>query len=194
MSPRTATVARQTRETDIELTLNLDGSGAVDVQTGLGFWDHMLTALAFHAGWDLRLTCGGDLAVDDHHSVEDCALALGQALREAVGDGAVLRYGEARVPMDEALAEVAVDWSGRPFAVVELGLVRETIGAVATENLEHALTSLALAGAFTLHVAVPRGGNDHHRAEAAFKAVGRSLRAALTPVSGAIRSTKGEVA
>lgn len=193
MSERGADLSRETRETRIDLALTLDGQGQVEVRTGLGFYDHMLTALAFHAGWDLRLICDGDLEVDDHHTVEDCALALGQALREAVGASAVARFGEARIPMDEALAEVAVDWSGRACAVVELGLQRPTLGQVAAENLEHALTSLAVSGAFTLHVAVPRGRNDHHRAEAAFKAVGRSLRRALAPVAGEIRSTKGEV-
>jgi len=193
MSARRTTLSRRTRETGIELELNLDGSGRLDIRTGLGFWDHMLTALAFHAGWDLSLQCDGDLDVDDHHTVEDCALAVGQAVREAVGDEPVARFGDARIPMDEALAEAAVDYSGRPCAVIELGLERPAIGAVATENLEHALQSLATAAAFTLHVAVPRGRNDHHRAEAAFKAVGRSLRQALAPVAGEIRSTKGEV-
>lgn len=194
MNDRTAAVARTTRETAIDLTLALDGTGEVSVATGLGFWDHMLTALAFHAGWDLRLTCEGDVQVDDHHTVEDCALALGAALREAAGVGAVTRFGEARVPMDEALAEAAVDWSDRPGGFVELGLARDRIGQVATENLAHALESLAVAGRFTLHVAVPRGRNDHHRAEAAFKAVGRALRAALAPCDGPVRSTKGAVA
>lgn len=193
MNERTATVARTTRETDIELTLALDGGGNVDVRTGLGFWDHMLTAMAFHAGWDLDLVCRGDLEIDDHHTVEDCALALGRALRQALGDGAIVRFGEARIPMDEALAEAAVDWSGRPGAYVELGLTRPAIGAVATENLTHALESLAVAGGFTLHVGVPRGRNDHHRAEAAFKSVGRALRVALAPVAGTVRSTKGVV-
>lgn len=192
MTPRTATAARRTAETDIRATLTLDGSGRVDVDTGLGFLDHMLTALGRHAGFDLELSCRGDLDVDDHHTVEDCALVLGGCLAEALGDGrGLVRFGSSRVPMDEALAEAAVDLCGRPWAEVDLGLRRERLGAVSCENLEHFFVSLATAGRFALHLDVPRGRNDHHRAEAAFKALAVALRAAVARTgSNAVPSTK----
>ncbi len=191
MSDRTVELSRKTAETDITLRLDPDGAGRAEIATGLGFLDHMLTALARHAGWDLRLTCRGDLQVDDHHTAEDCALLLGRALARVVGEGpAVARFGWARVPMDEALAEVAVDLGGRPWAEVELGLVRPAIGDVAAENLAHVLVTLAMEGRFNVHADVVRGRNDHHRAEAAFKALALALRAALAPVPGSVRSTK----
>jgi len=191
MSDRTVESRRTTAETDVTLRLDPDGSGRTEIATGLGFLDHMLTALARHAGWDLRLVCVGDLHVDDHHTAEDCALVLGRALARVTGqEPAVNRFGWARVPMDEALAEVAVDLGGRPWAQVELGLVRETIGAVAAENLAHVLTTLAMEGRFNLHVDVIRGRNDHHRVEAAFKALALALRQALAPCAGPVRSTK----
>lgn len=178
--PRSARVERATAETRVTATLCLDGSGTVEVATGLPFLDHMITALARHAGFDLSLRCAGDLEVDDHHSAEDCALVLGQALREALGNKrGIVRFGSAYAPLDEALARAVVDLSGRPWPCVELGFTRETIGAVATENLKHFLDSLAIAGAFNLHVDVLRAGNDHHRAEAAFKSVALALRAAV---------------
>lgn len=180
MSERRVTVRRTTAETSIELELDLDGRGDAVVASGLGFLDHMLASLARHAGFDLRLQCTGDLQVDDHHTVEDCALALGQALREALGERrGIERFGWALVPLDEALARVAVDLSGRPFARVELGLRRERIGDVACENLAHFLRSLAMEARLTLHVELLSGENDHHRVEAAFKATARALRAAV---------------
>jgi imidazoleglycerol phosphate dehydratase HisB len=190
---RTAKLERKTRETEIRVDLALDGEGRVEIATGLGFLDHMLTALAFHAGWDLSLSCRGDLEVDDHHTVEDCALALGEALDRALGErSAIERFGWAVVPMDEALARAAVDLSGRPCAVVDLGLRRESIGQVATENLAHFLQSLATAARAALHVDVLRGDNDHHRAESAFKATARALRHAVAPAGrGGVPSTKG---
>lgn len=189
---RTATVQRATKETRIELTLTLDGSGLADVQTGLGFFDHMLSALTFHARFDLTLRCTGDLVVDDHHTMEDCALALGQALDEALGDRAgIARFGSAYAPLDEALARTVVDLSGRPWPEVELALVRESIGAVATENLEHFFNSLAIAGRMGLHVDVLKGRNDHHRAEAAFKSAALALRAAVRRDGASVPSTKG---
>ncbi len=192
MSDRTVELARRTAETDIVLRLDPDGTGCAEVDTGLGFLDHMLTSLTRHAGWDLRLTCRGDLRVDDHHTVEDCALVLGRALGEAARRRpAVARFGWARIPMDDALADAAVDLSGRPWAAIELGLVRATIGDVAAENLTHALTTLAIEARMNLHVDVVRGRNDHHRAEAAFKAVARALRQALATVDGPVPSTKG---
>jgi imidazoleglycerol phosphate dehydratase HisB len=190
MSDRSVETRRTTAETEVNLRLDPDGTGTTAVATGLGFLDHMLTSLARHAGWDLELACRGDLEVDDHHTAEDCALLLGRALAEIAARGPVARFGWARVPMDDALAEVAVDLGGRPWAEVELGLVRPMIGAVAVENLEHVLVTLAQEGRFNLHVDVVRGRNDHHRAEAAFKGAALALRTALAPVAGPVRSTK----
>lgn len=156
---RTARVTRKTRETDIALTLSLDGSGATDVRTGIGFLDHMLTALAHHARFDLTLTCAGDLHIDDHHTAEDCGLALGQALDQALGERrGIRRFGSAYAPLDEALARSVVDFSGRPFARVELGLGRQMIGTLACENIPHVLASMATAARMTLHVDVIVGG------------------------------------
>lgn len=191
---RTAAVERRTRETAIELTLVLDGRGDVDVGTGIGFLDHLLGTLAFHARWDLRLRCQGDLHVDDHHSAEDCGLALGEAVDRALGArGGIARFGSAYAPLDEALARAVVDLSGRPFAEVELGLSRPMIGTLAAENVGHVLRSFATAARATVHVDVLRGANDHHRAEAAFKALALALRAALRIDGGprAVPSTKG---
>ncbi len=180
MSPRQAKVSRETLETKIALELVLDGSGRAEVATGIGFLDHMLTALAKHARFDLTLKCAGDLQVDDHHTVEDCALALGQALDQALGQRrGIARFGSAFAPLDEALARAVVDLSGRPCAVVELGLEREALGELACENLAHFFTSLATTGRMALHVDVLRGANDHHRAEAAFKAAALALRQAV---------------
>ncbi|MFO1037469.1 MAG: imidazoleglycerol-phosphate dehydratase HisB [Geminicoccaceae bacterium] len=190
---RRTSVARQTAETAIELTLVLDGQGRARIETGLGFFDHMLTALAKHGRFDLDLVCKGDLHVDDHHTVEDCALALGRAFDEALGERrGIRRFAHAYAPLDEALARVVVDFSGRPAPVVELGFQGERIGAVATENLTHFFQSLATTGRMALHVDVLRGANDHHRAEAAFKALALALRAAVaTDGSGEVPSTKG---
>lgn len=191
-TPRTAAVERTTRETRISCRLNLDGAGEVTVATGIGFLDHMLTALAFHAGWDLELRCSGDLEVDDHHTAEDCALALGEALDKALGDRAgIVRFGSAYAPLDEALARTVVDFSGRPWPQVDLGLKREMLGALSTENVGHVLQSLAIAARCALHVDVLRGDNDHHRAEAAFKAAALAFRQATASAAGGIRSTKG---
>ncbi len=192
MNPRTSAVERTTRETSIAVALDLDGTGQVDVSTGLGFLDHMLVALAFHARFDLTLHAQGDLQIDDHHTVEDCALALGDALHSALGDhSGIRRFGSAHVPLDEALARAVVDLSGRQASVIDLGLRREHLGQVATENLTHALVSFAHAGRMALHVDVLRGENDHHRAEAAFKALALALRDAVQRVGTAIPSVKG---
>jgi imidazoleglycerol phosphate dehydratase HisB len=191
---RRATVERRTRETRVRVDLELDGSGAVDVRTGVGFLDHLLTALAFHAGWDLSLACEGDLEVDDHHTAEDCALALGEAADRALGERAgIARFGAAHAPLDEALARAAVDLSGRPWPEVHLGLERERLGALAAENVRHVLVSLAVGLRAAVHVDVLRGSNDHHRAEAAFKALALALRQAVaaTPERPAPPSTKG---
>ena len=190
---RTANIDRRTRETEIALTLNLDGSGRADISTGIGFLDHMLTSLALHASWDLNLKCQGDLEVDDHHTAEDCALALGQALDEALGERVgIVRFGWALAPLDEALSRAAVDLVARPYGEVDLQLKRELLGTIACENLSHFLRSFATAGRFCCHVDVLKGANDHHRAEAGFKSLALALRQALTPAAeGSVPSTKG---
>ncbi|HEV8266039.1 MAG TPA: imidazoleglycerol-phosphate dehydratase HisB [Gemmatimonadales bacterium] len=190
---RTASVERATGETAIRVSLDLEGRGVAQVQTGIGFLDHLLGSLARHARFDLTLSCEGDLGVDDHHTAEDCALALGEALDRSLGARrGVVRFGWAYAPLDEALARAVVDLSGRPFAAVDLGLRREAIGGLACENVGHVLRSLAAAARLTLHVDVLRGENDHHRAEAAFKAVALALRQAVA-CSGFddVPSTKG---
>jgi imidazoleglycerol phosphate dehydratase HisB len=196
MSKRTATIRRSTRETRIEGELALDGQRRISVATGIGFLDHLLSALAFHAGWDLRLECQGDLEVDDHHTAEDCALAIGAALDEALGDRSGLaRFGSAYAPLDEALARAVVDLSGRPWPEVDLGLQREKLGELACENILHVLQSLAIAARATIHVDVLRGANDHHRAEAAFKATALALREAVArTLDDEVASTKGVLA
>lgn len=194
-APRSAQVTRRTHETAVTLSLALDGSGQASIATGIGFLDHMLTLLAAHAGFDLTLTCEGDLDVDDHHTAEDCAITFGQALASTLGDRlTIARYGWGLVPMDEALARCAVDLVTRPCAVIDLGLTREALGALATENITHFFRSLAAEARFTLHLDVLRGDNDHHRAEAAFKALAAALRQAVAPRAGGLRgpaSTKG---
>jgi imidazoleglycerol-phosphate dehydratase len=193
MNARRARVERRTAETTVVVALDLDGGGRADVRTGIGFLDHLLTALARHARLDLTLRCDGDLHVDDHHSAEDTALALGEALDRALGDRrGIARFGWALAPLDEALARVAVDLSGRPFADVQLGLTRGALGTLSAENVPHVLRSFATAARLTLHADVLKGDNDHHRAEAAFKAVALGLRQALAP-SGFddVPSTKG---
>ncbi|HET9387822.1 MAG TPA: imidazoleglycerol-phosphate dehydratase HisB [Gemmatimonadales bacterium] len=193
MNARIATVTRTTRETSIRMTLDLDGTGKTSIKTGIGFLDHLLDALARHARFDLALICEGDLQVDDHHTAEDCALALGEALDRALGERrGVNRFGWALAPLDEALARAVVDLSGRPFSDVSLQLERETIGELACENVLHALRSFATAAQLTLHVDVLKGDNDHHRAEAAFKATALALRQAVAR-SGFddVPSTKG---
>ena len=194
--PRTATVERSTKETRISCRLVVDGGGDVHIDTGIGFLDHLLTALAFHAGWDLALECTGDLEVDDHHTAEDCALALGDAVRSAAGERRGLaRFGWAFAPLDEALARAVVDLSGRPWPEVNLGLERERLGGLAAENVAHVLRSFAIALGAAVHVDVERGANDHHRAEAAFKALALALRQALARAEhGRIPSTKGVLA
>lgn len=193
MNTRQAEIHRQTSETEVTLALTLDGAGRADVQTGIGFLDHLLITLARHARFDLKLLCRGDLQVDDHHTAEDCALALGTALDRALGERrGITRFGYAYAPLDEALARAVVDLSGRALARVELGLTREKLGELACENIGHVLCSLASAARATLHVDVLHGTNDHHRAEAAFKAVALALRQATArDGSGEIPSTKG---
>lgn len=183
---------RTTKETSIELELNLDGSGLIEIETGIGFLDHMLTALAFHSGLDLTLKCQGDLHVDDHHTAEDCAIALGSAIDGALGRRrGIKRFGYAYAPLDEALARTVIDLSGRPWPEIHLSLEREMVGTWACENITHFFQSLAMTLKCSLHVDVLRGTNDHHRAEAAFKSLAKALREALTRTDGAVPSTKG---
>lgn len=189
---RTAKVRRTTRETDVRVELDLEGTGkAIDVDTGIGMLDHLLTSLAMHAGFDLRIAIEGDLEVDDHHVAEDCAISLARAFAEALGDRtAIARFGWALVPLDEALSRVSVDLVSRASATVDLGLVRPAIGRLASENAVHFLETFALTAPFTLHVRVLEGRNDHHRVESAFKALAVSLRAAVRSSDASI-STKG---
>ena len=190
---RTAKVDRETGETRVQANLVLDGSGRADVRTGIGFMDHLWTAFARFAAVDLELRCRGDVHVDDHHTVEDCALAVGRALDEALDDrSGIARFGHGYAPLDEALARAVVDFSGRPFAHVDLGLTRERLGELSCENVGHVITSMARAGRMTVHAEVIRGENDHHRAEAAFKALGLAVAmgCARTGRSG-VPSTKG---
>ncbi|MFP5333222.1 MAG: imidazoleglycerol-phosphate dehydratase HisB [Acidimicrobiia bacterium] len=193
---RTATVERTTRETSVKVELALDGHGAGSVQTGVGFFDHLLTSFASHALFDLTIRTEGDLEVDDHHTVEDTALALGQALSDALGDRAgIQRFGDAMIPMDEALARCAVDLSGRSYAVLDLPLRQALIGNFSTQNLRHALEALARTGGFSLHLTAT-GFNDHHVAEAAIKALARAMRSAVAPDPrrDGVASTKGTLA
>ncbi len=188
---RSALVVRTTTETALRLSLDLDGAGRAHVQTGIGFLDHLLTLFAFHGDIDLELLAGGDLDVDEHHTVEDCLAALGDALTQALGarEG-VARYGSASVPMDEALATAAVDLVRRPHAEIELEFAGDRVGGLATTLLPHALERLAMQASITVHVSA--GGRDaHHVAEAAFKALGQALRQACETERDGVRSTKG---
>ena len=193
--PRRAEVARETAETAIRAALDLDGAGTAEVATGVGFLDHMLTALARHALFDLTLHAKGDLHIDFHHTTEDTGIVLGQALRRALGDKrGIRRYGHAILPMDEALAEAAVDISGRPFLAWSVPFGPPKIGEMDTELFEEFFRAFAFNAGITLHVALKAGTNAHHVAEACFKAVARALRAAAEPdprAPGAVPSTKG---
>ena len=189
-APRIATVARRTRETSIEARVDLDRSAEPRVQTGLGFFDHMLEQLGKHGGFALSLACAGDTGVDEHHTVEDCALALGQALREALGDKrGIGRYGFT-LPMDESLASAALDLSGRAYFVFEGRFPREHVGDLPTELVGHFFRSLCEALGANLHLSV-RGDNAHHMVEACFKVVARALRQALRREGSELPSTKG---
>lgn len=193
-APRTASITRTTRETTISLNLNLDGSGQSAITTGIGFLDHMLTALTKHSGIDLEITCTGDLEVDDHHTTEDCGICLGHALEQALGERrGITRFGSAYAPLDEALARSVVDLSGRPWPEVDLGLKREMLGTLSCENVGHFIESFAIAARACIHVDVLKGRNDHHRAEAAFKSLALALKQAITRTGDSqdVPSTKG---
>lgn len=191
---RTATTQRQTLETKVFVRLNLDGTGQAKVQTGIGFFDHMLTLFAVHGLLDLEVQCAGDLQVDGHHSVEDIGITLGDALQEAFGDKAgIARYGSFLLPMDEALARVALDVSGRPFLVYHAPAMAPMIGGYDTELTEEFLRALAVHAGITLHAQVLYGQNAHHMTEALFKALGHALRLACAydPRQQGVPSSKG---
>lgn len=197
MSERCATVSRKTAETEITLTLNLDGTGQFVTETGIGFFDHMLSHIAKHGVFNLEVRAKGDLHVDQHHTVEDCGIALGEALAQALGDKAgIVRAGSAYMPLDEALAFAAVDLSGRPFAQLDLKLLGKDLGGMPPDLLDHFLESFANTAKMNIHVKSLSGVNDHHKAEACFKALARALDAAcrVDPRrAGDIPSTKGVV-
>lgn len=192
---RTAQIDHKTNETEITIRLNLDGQGKAQVRTGIGFLDHMLSHLALHGLFDLEVQATGDLEVDAHHTVEDCALALGKAFDQALGERAgIVRMGSVYVPMDESLAFVCVDLSGRPYAVVQAEWHAPMIGSLPVSLLPHFLESFAAAARCNLHARVLYGRDDHHQAEALFKALGRALEAAVRSDprrQGSIPSTKG---
>ncbi|VVT50995.1 uncharacterized protein SAPINGB_P002949 [Magnusiomyces paraingens] len=216
---RVTTLIRNTNETKIQIALSLDGghvalekslfkkdgeeetshaaqnssSQIISVNSGVGFLDHMLHALAKHSGWSLILECIGDIHIDDHHTAEDCAIALGSAFKQALGQiKGVKRFGHGFAPLDEALSRAVVDLSNRPYCVTELQLVREKIGDLSTEMIPHVFESFAVAASITLHVDVIRGKNDHHKAESAFKALAIALKEAISRTgSNEVPSTKG---
>ena len=194
---RSARVTRKTAETDINVEIALDGTGSYDNETGVGFFDHMLDQLARHSLIDMKIRCAGDLHIDDHHTVEDVGIALGQALAQALGDKkGIRRYGSCLLPMDDALVRGALDLSGRPFLVWNLDLPTSKIGTFDTELVREFFQALATHGGITLHIDQIHGFNSHHIAEAAFKAVARALRIALETdprKSDAIPSTKGKL-
>ncbi len=190
---RRVTVARTTRETDITVTLGLDGAGHTAIDTGIGFYDHLLGSLAHHGLFDLAIQADGDLQIDEHHTVEDIALVLGSAFAEALGDRAgIRRFGDSSVPMDESVATVVIDVGGRPYAVIDLPFRGERVGGLPLQLIEHALEAFARTAGATLHLR-GTGRNDHHLAEAAFKALGRALREACEsdPRRAGVASTKG---
>ena len=193
MDNRTAQITRKTQETNISVNLEIDGTGQTDSKTGIAFFDHMLSALGKHALFNLNVCCDGDLAVDDHHTVEDVALSLGAVLDQALDERkGIKRFGSAYAPLDEALARVVIDLSGRPFCHIDMHFEREALGTLSTENIPHFFSSFAVAARASLHVDVLRGDNDHHKTEAAFKALALALREAVSPSGSTdIPSTKG---
>jgi imidazoleglycerol-phosphate dehydratase len=183
---------RITKETSVHCELTLDGSGSADIDTGIGFFNHMMELFAFHSDMDLVLKADGDLDVDDHHTIEDCGIVLGQAFREALGDRiGIRRYGFFILPMDEALCETALDISGRPFLVFSCDFKREQIGMMSTEMTEEFLRAFAVAAGITLHVNVRYGNNDHHKAEAIFKSLGHAVKEAVSVEGSRLMSSKG---
>ena len=189
---REANVKRDTLETKIQLSIRLEGSGEINIATGIGFFDHMLKAMAFYAGFDLELQCQGDLHVDGHHTVEDVGLSLGAALKEALGEKkGIQRFSSTITPMDESLALVAIDISNRPFLVENLKFNSDSLGDMSTEDFREFLRAFAFSAGITLHIDLMRGENDHHRIEAVFKGLGRALKEAVMIVGSEVKSTKG---
>ncbi len=192
---RSATIKRKTAETEITVSLSLDGTGLYDMKTGIGFFDHMLDQLARHSLIDMDIHCNGDLHIDDHHTVEDCGIALGQAIAKALGDKkGIRRYGSCLLPMDDALVRTALDLSGRPFLIWNLDLPAPKIGTFDTELVREFFQALSTHAGITLHVDLLHGLNSHHIAEAAFKSVARALREAVETdprKADAVPSTKG---
>ena len=190
---RTATVTRSTRETTVTVSVDLDGSGETNIATGVGMFDHLLTSFGHHSMIDVDIAMEGDLEVDDHHTIEDTMLSLGEALDMALGDRAgIVRYGDARIPMDEAIAQCAIDLGGRPYAVIDAPFRSDRIGALSTQMVEHGIEAFSRTARATIHIDA-RGRNDHHIAEAMFKALARATRAAAdrdTRRTG-VASTKG---
>lgn len=197
MTDRIATVSRKTKETDITVTVNLDGTGKTDIETGIGFFDHMLDALGRHSFIDLHVRTKGDLHIDGHHTVEDTGIVIGQAIKQALGDFAgITRYGHAYLPMDETLARAAVDLCKRPYCIFNVDFSRDKIGEMDTELFREFFFALAGNGGMCLHVEKLYGENCHHIAEASFKATARALKMAITPeprLHGAPASTKGSL-
>jgi imidazoleglycerol-phosphate dehydratase len=192
---RTAEIKRTTGETDILVKIDIDGTGKSNISTGIGFFDHMLTALSKHSGMDLDISCKGDLYVDAHHSVEDVGIALGQAFAQAMGDKkGIVRYGSARCPLDEALGDAVIDISGRPFIVFDCKFTADKCGEMDTQLFEEFFRSFAFNAGITLHISSPYGINDHHKAEAMFKSLARAIRMAAaidTRFKDQVISTKG---
>lgn len=189
---REASLSRNTLETMIQLSLRLEGSGDINIRTGIGFLDHMLKAMSFYAGFDLEILCEGDLQIDSHHTVEDVGLALGAALKEALGDKkGIQRFASPITPMDESLALVAIDVSNRPFLVENLSFKNDRLGSMNTEDFKEFFRAFAFSAGLTLHIDLMRGENDHHKIEAVFKGLGRALRESTRVIGNEIMSTKG---
>ncbi len=189
---RQVIINRNTLETSIELQLNLDGSKEISIDTGIGFFDHMLKAMAFYAEFDIELKCHGDLEVDSHHTIEDVGLVFGNALKESLGDRrGITRFSSTITPMDESLALVAIDISNRPYLVENLSFKSDMIGNMDTQDFKEFFRAFAFSAGMTLHIDLMRGENDHHKIEAVFKGLGRSLKEALTIKGNEVISTKG---
>lgn len=189
---REAEIKRDTKETSVHVRLNLDGNGNASIDTGVGFFNHMMELATFHGSLDLDLHADGDLDVDDHHTIEDCGLALGTAFRNALGDRkGIQRYGSVTLPMDEALVNVSMDISGRPYLVFNASFERDSIGMLSTEMIEEFFRAFAMNAGVSLHINLLYGKNDHHKAEAIFKAFGRCIKQAVEITGTALPSTKG---
>lgn len=189
---RTQTINRTTKETNIQASINLDGTKQIQIETGVPFFDHMLTLFAFHGNFDLNLLAKGDVYVDDHHTVEDCGIVLGQAIYQALGDKkGIERYSSVYLPMDEALVRVVIDISNRPMLIFKGEFIRESIGGLSLENVREFLKAFTTEARITLHIEILDGLNDHHKVEAIFKGLGRALKLAVKQTSEELPSTKG---